>query len=77
MPLCSAHLARTYTAVLAAWDVMRRPPAALTPGLLPGGAVSGVIHGLGMGSKRPLVEQTEGQDKRKTQGGGREMKQKR
>lgn len=28
-----------------------------------------------MGSKSPLVEQTEGQDKRKIQGGGSEIKQ--
>lgn len=36
--------------------------------------MSGVIHGLRMESKSPSVEQTEGQDKRKIQGGGREKK---
>lgn len=29
-----------------------------------------------MGSKRPLVEQTDGQDKRKIQGGGRDKTEK-
>lgn len=54
VPLHSAHPARTYTAVSAGLGSEAQPPAALTPGLRPNGAVSGVIYGLSMGSKESL-----------------------
>lgn len=80
IPACSALVQCIPCTTLQSWlhwGMMGRPSATLAAGLLPNGAVTGVVQGLNKWCKSPTVEQTEGQDKRKMQVGGREMKHRR